>query len=77
MHMSTRRTVIKYEKHEVEPNCQYCARCGADAKRRISCRQKAEKKGRCSCRRFVYDPLRREPLRPAKPPVFTAEDFKL
>lgn len=30
-----------------------------------------------SCKKFKYDPLKREPLRPAEPGVFSAEDFSL
>jgi len=71
--MKIAKSIIKYQKYDVDPSCAYCAKGGHDAK----CEQKAVKKGRPACRKFRYDPLKRVPQRPAVLEKFTQEDFTL
>lgn len=59
----------------IEPSCAYCAH-GVDAQDKTKCLIGQIPEG-FACRRFQYDPLKREPKGEPSLGKFTAEDFKL
>lgn len=62
----------------IAPACEYCehGRLSSDHIR-ILCPKKGLVSPTYSCRRYLYDPLRRSPRLQPKLPDFTAEDFSL
>lgn len=62
----------------VEHRCAFCARGRASNDgEKILCPRKGIVEPGFSCRRFLYDPLRRVPRRAPALPQFDTEDFKL
>ena len=63
----------------MEKHCAYCAYGCAINDREVVCERKGVMDGADHCRRFVYDPLKRVPPRPAalQSIKFSAEDFTL
>lgn len=63
----------------MEKRCAYCARGCAINETQVACERKGIVDAAGHCRRFVYDPLRRVPPRPAalNTERYSAEDFKL
>ncbi len=59
----------------IAPSCAYCA-YSVPAQDNLKCRLGQIPDQGC-CKRYVYDPLRREPKGEAKLASFSAEDFKL
>ncbi len=62
----------------VEPACEYCkfGKLSADRKM-VFCEKKGVVSTYYSCRRYVYDPLKREPQRINALGEFSKEDFEL
>ncbi len=50
----------------IEPRCAYCAKGSSINEREVICSRKGIVSMEYHCRRFRYDPLRREPPRPVK-----------
>lgn len=50
----------------IEPRCAYCAKGSSINEREVICSRKGIVAKEYHCRRFRYDPLRREPPRPVK-----------
>lgn len=63
----------------MEKRCAYCARGCTINETQVACERKGIVDAAYHCRRFVYDPLRRVPPRPAalNTERYSAEDFKL
>jgi hypothetical protein len=62
----------------IDAKCVYCAYSVlTEDKTRVLCEKRGVTSLNDSCRKFVYDPLKREPQRPAKPQEFSSEDFKI
>lgn len=63
----------------IEPRCAYCAKGTKIDDSDVLCRKYGPVDGAFHCRRFVYDPLKREfPRRNVrKKKVFTRADFDL
>ena len=63
---------------DISPACKYCAfgRATADGGE-VLCEKRGIMLPDSSCKKFSYDPLKREPARCAAPSDFTAEDFSL
>lgn len=59
----------------IEPDCAYCAH-SVQAQGNLKCRL-GQTPGQARCKRYAYDPLRREPKGEPKLAQFSAEDFKL
>lgn len=65
-------------KHEISKVCAYCetAQCLND-KSTMLCAKKGVVSSDNFCRKFKYDPLKRNPNPPPSLPAFTKEDFIL
>lgn len=63
----------------IEPSCAYCAFSSPVDDESLICRKKGMVKPWGKCRRFVYEPLKREPEAPAavSSAGLSEEDFKL
>ena len=59
----------------IEPNCAYCQN-SVTAQGEVRCRI-GQIPENFACKRYVYDPLRREPKGQPKLGEFTAKDFEL
>lgn len=69
-----RKSEALFGRH-IEPNCAYCIH-SVTAQDTLKCRLgQIPEQG--SCKRYTYDPLRREPKGEAKLASFNPEDFKL
>ena len=68
----------KFFPNNIEPSCIYCryGRFSAD-KAMILCEYKGVIYEPSSCRRFIYDPLKREPKRQRQLPKYDKSDFEL
>ncbi len=64
--------------NRIEPACEYCkyGKLSADRKM-VLCEKKGVVSTYYSCRRFIYDPLKREPQRINALTGFSKEDFEL
>ena len=64
---------------DIEPRCAYCAKGSTINENEVICSRKGIVAMEFHCRRFRYDPLRREPPRPVKlmTDKLTEEDFKI
>ena len=62
----------------ISPACAYCGH-GRLSPDRLSvlCIKKGIMLPTSSCRKYVYDPLKRQPQRLPRMPKFSAKDFKL
>ncbi len=63
---------------DIEPKCKYCA-YGKPAPddENVLCPHCGMPDKDSSCKKFKYDPLKREPRKPARLASFSEEDFKL
>ena len=63
----------------VEPSCSYCAHGASIDEVTVICVKKGIVKSWDKCRRFEYDPLKREPEAPSKPLTsgLSEEDFEI
>lgn len=64
---------------DVEPCCAYCIHSAYVDDESIICVKKGIMKSWGKCRRFEYDPLKRQPEAPSKPMTkgFKEEDFEI
>lgn len=62
----------------IEPKCEYCKNgsLSADGKH-VLCIKKGILELDYSCRKYIYDPLKRTPLHPVESQDFSPEDFEL
>lgn len=51
-------------KENIEPSCSYCKNGSRISEEEVACTKKGIVSSGGHCRRFVYDPLRREPAKP-------------
>ena len=49
--------------NNIEPNCSYCLHGGKISDTEVICIKKGVVDAAGSCRKFIYDPLKREPAR--------------
>ena len=70
---------MKLFRKNMEKRCAYCAYGATIAGNEVACERKGIVDAGSHCARFVYDPLRRVPPRPApiKSDKFNPEDFRL
>ena len=62
----------------IDPKCAYCVHAGKIDDIDVLCKKYGPVDGSNHCRKFKYDPLKREiPKPPKKKRVFTKEDFDL
>ncbi|MCI8594771.1 MAG: hypothetical protein HFF09_05900 [Oscillospiraceae bacterium] len=66
-------------KKSMEPRCAYCVRGKALGDGSLACPKKGVVAGNFSCGSFRYDPLKRQPPRPASADFskLTDDDFSL
>ena len=65
-------------KKDIDPRCAYCAKGKDLARGDIGCVHKGVVKAHFSCRKFVYDPLRRVPPKPVRlGKKYTDKDFEI
>lgn len=65
-------------KKSIPPACEYCAHgTKAPDGKTILCAKKGVMRYNSSCRKYVYDPLKRQPKLPMELPQFDASDFEL
>jgi len=63
---------------DIEPQCAYCRHGSALEYGKVACRKAGIVSGQYHCRWFKYDPLRREPHKPAAlKKDYKPEDFAL
>ena len=63
---------------DIAPRCSYCLHGNAKQDGSVVfCPRKGVVSPMSSCRKFVYAPTQREPLRQQKLPDFSDEDFSL
>lgn len=64
---------------DVEPCCAYCVHGSYIDDESVICVKKGVMKSWGKCRRFEYDPLKRQPEAPSKPLTkgFKEEDFEI
>ena len=72
-----------FNKKDITPSCSYCAhgRLAPD-KESVLCYKKGVESLDYACKKFMYDPLKRKPVRPRaiekfEESVFSLEDFSL
>jgi hypothetical protein len=70
---------VKLFRKNMEKHCVYCARGSVLNEKEVACPYRGVMDAADACRRFVYDPLKRVPPRPAalKTENYSAEDFEL
>lgn len=56
---------MKLFRRDIEPRCAYCLRGSRINDREVACVRRGVVPAEFHCRGFRYDPLRREPPRPA------------
>lgn len=64
--------------NHIQPACRYCEqalRCGRDGT--VLCELKGVVAADYHCRRYVYDPLKREPKSKVRLPQYASDDFDL
>ena len=63
----------------IEPCCAYCKRGSRISEEEVVCVKRGIVSSGGSCRRFIYDPLQRQPQKPVTPDTsqVSAEDFEL
>mgnify|MGYP003296950343 CR=1 FL=1 len=62
----------------IEPKCEYCVHGELSADSiHILCIKKGILEPDYSCKKFIYDALKRTPRRPTEVQQFSAEDFEL
>lgn len=65
-------------KDDISPACAYCLHGKMSAgKQSVLCIKKGIMLPTSSCKKFVYDPLKRRPQRTPKLPKMESEDFEL
>lgn len=70
--------ISKIFRKNIEPSCAYCAHGQTMNAQQVSCCKRGVVAVSSACRKFVYDPLRRVPAKPAViRGVFSAQDFAL
>lgn len=64
---------------KIEPSCSYCASGSRISDTEVACLRRGIVSAQGSCRKFTYDPLKREPphTEPLDPEKYTQEDFTL
>lgn len=62
--------------NNIPPRCEYCRYSTKKNSGKLSCPYGIGTHGD-TCKRYVYDPLKREPQSAPTLPKFTADDFKL
>ncbi len=64
---------------DIEPCCSYCEKGSLISETEVRCKKRGVVSAAGSCSAFRYDPLKREPPRPAKlhAEKYSEEDFKL
>ena len=63
---------------DVPPKCAYCLHCiRTKDEETLLCKYRGIASPEGSCKKFIYDPLKRVPQRPATLPEFSADEFKL
>lgn len=64
---------------QIEPSCSYCIHGQKISERDVVCGKKGIVPVEGSCRKFRYDPIKREPPRPValKTKGLTTEDFSI
>lgn len=62
--------------NHIPPRCEYCQHYEKNNSGNPGCRFGVRTSGD-ACKRYVYDPLKREPQSLPTLPRFTADDFKL
>ena len=62
--------------NNIPPKCEYCRYCQKNNSGKPVCPYGAAESGD-TCKRYIYDPLKREPRSLPTLPKFTADDFKL
>ena len=62
--------------NNIAPRCEYCQFASKDNDGNFVC-QHGTLSVDTPCKRYVYDPLKREPKSAPTLPKFTADDFKL
>lgn len=68
----------KIFRKDIEPFCVYCKMSNSINARYCTCTKRGVVEKSYSCRHFTYDPLKREPKKPALLKTnFSDEDFKL
>ena len=70
---------MKLFRKNMEKRCVYCGLGSVINEREVACPYRGIMDAAGSCRRFVYDPLKRVPPRPAplKKENYSPEDFML
>ncbi len=65
-------------KKRIAPACEYCSHgtVSPDGKS-VLCPKKGVMRCNSSCRKFSYDPLKRQPKMPMELPEFDLSDFEL
>jgi hypothetical protein len=60
----------------IKPSCEYCIHGSFSSDgSMILCKKKGVVEIRYTCKRFIYDPIKRIPLKPLEIPEFSKEDF--
>ncbi len=67
-----------FNKKDISPTCEYCSygKISPDNET-ILCIKKGVVEKTYACKRFKYDPLKRQPRRPKAMEKFSEEDFSL
>ncbi|MBQ4039559.1 MAG: hypothetical protein IJC91_00365 [Oscillospiraceae bacterium] len=65
-------------KKQIAPACEYCSfGTVSPDEQSVLCPKKGIMRRTSSCRKFVYDPLKRQPKLPVELPEFDASEFEL
>ena len=60
----------------ITPSCEYCRYVTKSADGKLVC-QSGIKSPEQTCKKYTYDPLKREPKSTPNLPKYSAEDFKI
>ncbi|MDR1631025.1 MAG: hypothetical protein LBS36_12570 [Oscillospiraceae bacterium] len=69
---------MRKNKLKHEPSCSYCAHgraCAVEGE--ILCEKKGIRLADSSCKKFIYDPLKREPKKAPVLPKYDSKEFAL
>lgn len=62
---------------EIEPSCRYCRFNMGEEEIRCPYKENSRPNEQDSCKKYIYDPLKREPKGAPRLRTYTKEDFEL
>ena len=68
---------LKLFGNKIHPACQYCTEAMQQMSENVLCLKKGIVSPHYSCKKFIYDPLKRVPPRPQSLQKYETKDFSI